>query len=273
MALLDQIHHRFYGPEKGRKWVFLHGLMGFLNNWRTIIAGLEPTERCLVYDQRGHGRSFKPALGYAPEDYADDLRALLDELGWEKVILVGHSMGARNGLNFCVRFPERVERFILEDIGPDARLGNSDYYVRMLGVVPVPFKDRASARAFFQHDFPRLFQTRDRVEMIAAFLSANLEDKPDGTVSWRFSPEAILASARAGEDDRWAEVRALRVPTLIIHGEKSRELDAATTQAMVDANPMIRSVTIEGAGHWVHADQPERFLSEIRSFAGLSPTA
>lgn len=269
MAYLDQFHHRFYGPETGRKWVFLHGLMGFLNNWRTIIAGIEQTERCLVFDQRGHGRSLKPAGGYAPENYADDLKTILDELGWDRIVLVGHSMGARNGLNFCTRFPERVEAFVLEDIGPDPRPGNSDYYVRMLGTVPVPFKDSATARAFFQNDFPRLFKTRDRVEMIAAFLSANLETKPDGTVNWRFSPEAILASAKTGEDDRWHEVRALKVPTLLIHGENSRELSSETVREMTAANPMIQSVTFAGAGHWVHADQPERFISEIRRFAGL----
>lgn len=269
MSTLERFHHRFYGPEDGRRWVFLHGLMGFLNNWRKIVAGLESTERCLVYDQRGHGRSFKPDRGFAPEDYADDLKAILDELGWRKVILVGHSMGGRNGLNFGHRFPERVEKFVLEDIGPDARPGNSEYYVKMLGAVPVPFADRAAARAFFRDEFPKRIQTRDRVQMIAEFLNANLEDRPDGTVDWRFSPHAILESARAGEDDRWSEVRGLKVPTLLVRGDGSRELSAETYERMLGSNPMIQGVTISPAGHWVHADQPERFLEEIRRFTGL----
>lgn len=270
-SVLSRFHHQFYGPESGRKWVFLHGLMGFLNNWRTIISGLEATERCLAYDQRGHGRSHQPPTGYAPEDYADDLKAIIDELGWEKIVLVGHSMGGRAGLNFCVRFPERVERFVLEDIGPDANPENGEYYRRLLGSVPTPFPDRAAARDFFKNDFKNVARTRDRAEMIGAFFYANMTEREDGTMNWRFSPEAVFQSVEAGlVRDRWDEVHALRVPTLLVRGEESRELKAETFEKMLAANQLIQGVTIPQAGHWVHAEQSQAFLAEIRRFSGLS---
>lgn len=270
MSFLSSFHHQFYGPAEGRKWVFLHGLMGFLNNWRSIIRGLESTERCLAYDQRGHGRSMKPATGYSPNDYADDLKSILDELGWDKIILVGHSMGGRNGLNFCHRFPERVEKFVLEDIGPEASPNNLSYYEKLLGLVPTPFADRPAARAFFSGEFLEKAKTRDNPRMLAEYFYANMEEKPNGQVSWRFSPEAILESVRAGQERaRWDEVESLKVPTLLIRGENSRELSVEHFERMQALNSLIQGVTIPQAGHWVHADQPQRFLAEIRHFTGL----
>lgn len=271
MTLQEQFYFQIYGPEQGRRWVFLHGLMGFLNNWRKIISGLESTERCLTYDQRGHGRSMKPLTGYAPEDYADDLKGLLDELAWERVILVGHSMGGRNALNFCVRYPERVERFVLEDIGPDSAADNIDYYERLLGLVPTPFSDRASARSFFSGEFLERAKARDNPKMLAEYFYANMEEKPDRSVSWRFSKEAIFESVRQGQARaRWNEVEALQVPTLLIRGENSKELSVETYVKMINSNKMIQGVTIPRAGHWVHADQPEAFLQKIREFAGMN---
>lgn len=268
--LLGKFNAQLYGPEEGRRWVFLHGLMGFLNNWRKIIAGLESTERCLAYDQRGHGRSFKPETGYRSEDYADDLKAILDDLGWDRIVLVGHSMGARNGLNFCARFPERVEKFILEDIGPDGRSDNPDYYRDLLGSVPAPFPDRAAAKAFFHGEFQKRVKTRDSADVLAAFFYANMEDREDGTVSWRFSPSAVLQSVADGlSRDRWPELRSLQVPTLLIKGEKSRELSLESYEKMLDCNHLIQGVIIPQAGHWVHSEQPQRFLAEVRRFTGL----
>lgn len=270
MSRLAEFHHRLDGPPDGRKWVFLHGLMGFLNNWRRIIAGLESTERCFSYDQRGHGRSIKPPAGYAPEDYANDLRDLLDELGWEKIILVGHSMGARNGLNFCARWPERVEKFVLEDIGPRSAPNNSQYYRDLLGVIPAPFPDRTTAREFFSGEFLVRARSRDNPKMLAEYFYANMEEKDDGTFSWRFLPEAIFQSVAEGENrDRWDEVRGLKVPTLLVKGELSRELSEATYKEMLTSNPIIQGVIIPGAAHWVHSDKPNEFLAEIRKFAGF----
>ena len=76
MSILENINCSISGSPGGRRWVFVHGLMGFLNNWRRITSSFGPSETCLVYDQRGHGKSFKPETGYTPEDYAQDLKDL-----------------------------------------------------------------------------------------------------------------------------------------------------------------------------------------------------
>ncbi len=269
MNYLENFYHHVYGPENGRKWIFVHGLMGFGQNWRRIISSFEKTERCLSYDQRGHGRSFKPESGYTPDDYADDLKKIVDELGWEKFILVGHSMGGRNVLVFASKYPEYVEKLIIEDIGPESNSGASEYYEYLLNLVPTPFSSRDQARQFFAEEFVKTAKTRENVEVISRFFYSNIEEKPNGTLDWRFSKSGIIESVRAGRDqDRWQEVRNLKVPTLLIRGENSQELSRESYQSMLDCNSMIKGVEVSNAGHWIHSDQPETFVEVLKSFVG-----
>lgn len=269
MSYLNSFHYKITGPESGRRWVFVHGLMGYSANWRKIIAGLESTERVLAYDQRGHGRSFKPENGYTPEDYAGDLLKITEELGWESFILVGHSMGGRNSLHFASQHPEKVMKLVIEDIGPEAAPNAVEYYEKLLGIVPTPFANREAARQFFQTEFLEKAKARDKVEVLAQFFYANMEDKPDGSTDWRFSKPGILKSVVDGRaQERWHEVESLKMPTLWIRGAESRELSAESFARIQQANPMITGVEIPNAGHWVHSEQPALFLQALKDFAG-----
>lgn len=270
MSYLSQFNYKITGPETGRKWIFLHGLMGFGQNWRRIVSALEATEHCLVYDQRGHGKSFQPATGYSPEDYADDLKLIADELGWDQFVLVGHSMGGRNVLNFASRFPEMLTHLVIEDIGPEANPENYKYYEQLLGVVPTPFASRSAAKEFFSTEFPQRARTREKVEVIGQYLYANLEEKADGTVDWRFSREGIVETVKAGHrKNRWEELRGLKVPTLLVRGAQSPELSHGDYVKMLESNPMIKGVEIPEAGHWVHSDRPQAFIEALKNFTNM----
>lgn len=269
MSYLDLYNYQLTGPENGRRWVFVHGLMGYGANWRKIISGLESTERVLAYDQRGHGRSQKPVTGYTPEDYADDILKITEELGWDKFILVGHSMGGRNVLNFASRYPEKLIKLVVEDIGPEADPTAVGYYEKLLGMVPTPFANREAARDFFQGEFLEKAKTRDKPQVLAQFLYANIEDKADGSSDWRFSKQGILSTVVDGRaQERWHEVESLKVPTLWVRGAQSRELTRESYERILSASPMITGVEIPNAGHWVHSEQPALFLQALKDFAG-----
>ncbi|MFN7262593.1 MAG: alpha/beta fold hydrolase, partial [Pseudobdellovibrionaceae bacterium] len=191
-SYLSQFNYQLYGPDEGRKWVFLHGLMGYGLNWRKIATALASTERVLTFDQRGHGQSMKPVTGYAPEDYADDLALILEELGWSKITLVGHSLGGRNAIMFSHKFPEKVERLVIEDIGPDSRPEAPEYYRTLLGLVPTPFQSKLRAKEFFMNEFPKLAQNYDQPQTLGSYFYSNIIENPDGTADWRFSKEAMI---------------------------------------------------------------------------------
>lgn len=268
MSILENINYSISGAPNGRRWVFVHGLMGFLSNWQRITSSLVATETCLTYDQRGHGKSFKPEIGYAPEDYAQDLKDLTDALGWDKFILVGHSMGGRNVTVFASMFPEKVEKLVVEDIGPESNGSSSDYYQKLLDAVPVPFETREQARDFFKNEFASRVVTKEPPAVLASFLYANLVER-DGKWEWRFSRTGILETVRVGRmQDRWKEVESLKMPTLWIRGGDTKELRPEIFQKILASNPMIQGVEIPGAGHWVHSEKPHEFSQALKNFVG-----
>jgi len=271
-SYLSQFNYQITGPQNGRRWVFLHGLMGYAMNWRRIVTGLGPTEQVLVYDQRGHGKSWKPLTGYSVEDYADDLFLITQELEWDHFILVGHSMGGRNALQFAHRFPEKVEKLVLEDIGPEGAPTAPDYYRWLLGIVPTPFENKLRAKEFFMNEFKPLVKGRtENPDTLGQYLYSNIIELADGTADWRFSKDAMIATVIQGRTkDRWEELRSLPMPTLVIRGENSKELSRDVYGQMLLANPRIQGVEISNAGHWVHSEQAEEFLKAIRKFTDLT---
>ncbi len=104
-------------PGEGHTIVCLHGLSANCRWWDTIASGLAPQHRVLAPDLRGRGRSDKPATGYSLAQHGRDLIALLDDLALERVVLMGHSLGAFIATACAARYPERVHSVILVDGG------------------------------------------------------------------------------------------------------------------------------------------------------------
>lgn len=261
------LHFQILGREAAPKLVFLHGLMGSAANWRKITSLLEDSYHILVLDQRGHGRSHHPKRGYQPEDYAQDLKSLLDHLGWNEILLVGHSMGGRNALEFTHLWPQRVIKLVLEDIGPEASQEAIERTEKLLQLVPTPFATRSEAKEFLLQKFPQLIVNNPQKEILAQYFYSNIEEKPDGTGDWRFSREGVLESLHAGRtQDRWKEFQQLQVPTLIIRGEHSPDLSREIFHLMLARNQKVKGIEIQGAGHWVHFDKPIEFTQALKAF-------
>lgn len=271
MSFLENINYRITGESHLPKIVFLHGLMGFLNNWGRITRDLSSQYCCLVYDQRGHGKSFKPETGYQPEDYAQDLLEIINELGWDKIILVGHSMGGRNALCFASLYPERIEKLVIVDISPDLKPDSALYFERMLSLVPTPFTSMELAKQFFAQEFMKGFNAKEDNQVLSRFLFANLEVKADGQVDWRFSKSAIIDSAKLGrKEGLWDWFKELDCSCLYVRGENSKDLSRDVYEKVLLGNRKIQGVEISDAGHWVHSEQPDLFLKELKNFIGYN---
>jgi pimeloyl-ACP methyl ester carboxylesterase len=96
----------------------LHGWPQHWYEWRNLMPALADRHRVIALDQRGFGWSEAPAGGYEKENLADDVLAVLDELGLERVKLVGHDWGAWIGFLLCLREPERFQRYLALNILP-----------------------------------------------------------------------------------------------------------------------------------------------------------
>lgn len=267
MSVLSNFHYQMTGQENGPKLVFLHGVMGFASNFRRIAKAFENEYQVLTYDQRGHGRSFHPAIGYAPDDYANDLLNIIDELGWEKIRLVGHSMGGRAAYHFAAKYPERLTQLVIEDIGPAMYPTGAGFVTKLLDATPVPFPSKRAAKEWFDRDFIEIFKGERKVESLAGYLYANITENDAKEGVWRFYEPGIRESVAAGRAaERWDEIEAIRTPTLLIRGEFSQDLPRAVYDRMLTVSPRIEGIQFADSGHWVHSDHPDQFIEVLRAF-------
>lgn len=250
--------------------MFLHGLLGSAANWRRITPAFEDRFHILTYDQRGHGRSFKPEKGYSPADYAEDLHQILNELKWGGIHLVGHSMGGRNALEFAQRYSSRLNSLVIEDIGVEASEEAKASIWKLLNLVPRPFSSRKEARTFFTETYPELISYAQNPVALSQYFYSNITEVSPGVVDWRFSLEGVKESLDEGrKEDRWDLIEGLNVPTLYLRGEKSTDLSLETFNEILKRNPAIQGQEIKGAGHWIHFDQPDSFIYAVNEFLTL----
>lgn len=101
----------------GKQVLCVHGITANCRCWDVIASALSPTHRVLAIDLRGRGRSDKPPTGYSLEHHLRDINCVMDGMGMEKAVIMGHSLGAFLSLAFGAQYPERVDRIVLVDGG------------------------------------------------------------------------------------------------------------------------------------------------------------
>jgi pimeloyl-ACP methyl ester carboxylesterase len=250
--------------------LFIHGLLGSHRNWAHLVDALDTRHRVVASDLIGHGASAKPMGDYSLGAHAATLRDLLDHLGIARVTLVGHSLGGGIAMQFCYLFPDRVERLVLVSSGG---LGRS--VSPLLRSATLPGADWVLALAASGW-------VRNRAEAVGGTLRRlGVRPSADLTEGWLgFSSlgeaetrRAFLATARAVIDPGGQTVTAhdhlpmaIAVPTLVVWGTRDRMIPAwhATTAQQAIAGSRVE--LFEGAGHFPHLEQPERFARLLGDF-------
>ena len=91
---------------KGKHVLCVHGLTANCRCWNVIVPRLTPAHTILAVDLRGRGLSDKPSSGYSLQHHVQDIHCLLEDIGLERVVLLGHSLGAYVSLVFAATYPE-----------------------------------------------------------------------------------------------------------------------------------------------------------------------
>ncbi len=103
--------------DEGKPILCIHGITANCRCWDVMASNLSSDHRVIAMDLRGRGRSESPDSGYSIEHHCKDILAILNDLGLEKAVLMGHSLGAFIALAFGAQHPDRVDRIILVDGG------------------------------------------------------------------------------------------------------------------------------------------------------------
>jgi pimeloyl-ACP methyl ester carboxylesterase len=222
-------------------------------SWVNQLRGLAGAVRVVAIDLPGHGES-DPMRHASVEQYGGIVANFLDALGTGPVIAAGHSLGGAIAIALAAQRPDAVKGLVL--LASCAKLPRVDGPgERLLGYLPGPLRKLV----FFSMAKKILFGP----------------GAPDGAVSLGMQelracrPETILDDVQAAKTmDLSAEAARLDVPTLVLGGSKDRLTPPALAERLSELIPGSRLGIIEGAGHMVLLEVPERVNHEILSFVG-----
>lgn len=236
----------------------LHGLFGSGRNWASIAQRLAARRPVIAFDLRNHGAAAW-AGGMEYGEMAEDLLAVLDERGYRRAAVLGHSMGGKAAMMAALRDPDMVERLVVVDIAPVAYPPHHLALVRAMRALDLAgIKRRAEADRLLAPAIP------DAAER--GFLLQNLVFE-DGQLRWRLNLEAIeRAIPKLGGFPAAPDNAVYRGPTLFVAGARSDYLLPEHEPAIRYLFPNAQIARIEDAGHWVHAEQPAAFLEIVEPF-------
>ena len=235
--------------------IILHGLFGSSDNWMSVAKVLAEQFEVYVIDQRNHGQSF-----HSPEHNFDVMAKDLDEFIAENEIadpiILGHSMGGKVAMKYALEHPEKVDRLIVVDISPR---GYNVHHDQILdGLKAIKVKEITSRKEADDQLSPFVPEAG-----IRQFLLKSLSRNKEG-FEWLLNIGAI--DKNIGQIVSEIKGEPVSLKTLFIKGATSnyiRDIDLPIIQSLF---PNSEVVTIQKAGHWVHAEQPEEFIETVTSF-------
>ncbi len=263
----------FFRQEgEGFPLVIVHGLYGSSDNWLTIGKKLSARFHVYMIDQRNHGQS-PHSEEHSYEQMKEDLAEFFHRQNIEKAILLGHSMGGKTAMYFAADYPEKVEKLIVTDIAPKDYLqlkDESQYHLH--NNILLAMREINLAQVASRSEVGDRLQEKIDHRHIVQFLLKNLHrNKETHQFEWRLNVKTLyenLDEIIKGVNERWFADRfpIFNYPVLFIKGENSNYISEEDSSAIRTIYPEARIVTIPGAGHWLHAEQPELFLKAIEEF-------
>ncbi len=246
--------HTARWPSDGPPLLLLPAMTQTWDAWLPILPALVEHFSVTAVDLRGHGASDHPEAGYHLADYAADVIALTDALGWQQPAVIGHSLGGSVARIAEARHPGWARRIVIEDTPP--RLDRADArvvllakgYLKMLAMPP---------DAVAEH-FRRVNRGWSEAK-VRAVAQASTQTAP-----------GVLETYLAEDDPLTLEesVAAVRCPVLLVYGDTPSGgfVSDADAALYLEYLPDGRAIQITGAGHSLHARKPDAFLAAVLPF-------
>jgi esterase len=240
----------------GNPIVILHGLFGSSDNWLSIAKELANTHSIYLLDQRNHGQSpHSDTFDYST--MANDLEEFIDEHEIENPVILGHSMGGKTAMEFAVKNPDKWSKLIVVDIAPKTYSVHHDQILEGLNSLDLKtINSRNEADERLSKWVPEMG--------VRQFLLKNLSRDNIG-FSWKINLPVISKNIEIigeGLSKRLSKAK----PTLFIRGSNSNYIMDSDFELIEQYFPSAKIETVENAGHWIHAEQPEEFLNIVNQF-------
>jgi len=260
------LHYLEWGEADAPPIVCVHGYTGSADAFNALARHLHDRYRILAFDVRGHGESaWSPTGAYRYADQASDLAEFAKQLGLDKFVLIGTSMGGIIAMTYAAEHAERLLGLVINDIGPDAEAGT-----QMVGSRPDSFATLEEAMAYRRAMSPILAarSAEDQHELALGVLRRGT----GGKWAWKMDPAYIRQRVERGPPARpplWPALQALPCPTVVVWGTESDVLSEAQALRMVDVLPRGELVRVPGIGHAPTLVEPVVLAALDRFLGGL----
>ncbi|MDH1312805.1 alpha/beta fold hydrolase [Shewanella xiamenensis] len=250
----------FASTGQGEAVLLIHGLFGNLDNLKGLGQVLEANHQVIRVDVPNHGLSEH----WQTMDYpslAKAMVALVDELALERVHIVGHSMGGKIAMATALAYPERIISLVAADIAPVAYKPRHDAVFAALESLPLEgHTDRRFALAHL------LAGGID--EPTAQFLLKNLQ-RTDTGFRWKMNLTGLKScypNIIGWPNQKHETQQVFNGPSLFIRGGDSNYVTAEHRDEIMRQFPAAQAKTLEGCGHWLHAQKPAVFNRIVSEF-------
>jgi pimeloyl-ACP methyl ester carboxylesterase len=247
----------------GPALVILHGIGSRATSWAPVAEHLAGSYEVIAIDHRGHGASSHPATGYLVDDYADDLTAVIDRLGLERPLVMGHSLGGMTTLEWARRHPERAAAIVLEDAS--MRRGGPGVEALFDGWITLSRMPVEEVRAHYAAENPGwsaadIARRAEAITSVAPGVFAELKAN-------------MLLQGGISVVPTYAGIIS---PVLLVYGdvETGGLVPGFDASAFGETVPNAELAHIAGGGHSLHRDSSEAFLAAVEPFlARFAPGA
>src|SRR3954451_7788230 len=268
-----RLHFTDWGNPSAPPLLLVHGGLDHSRSWDHLAQALRTNFHVVAPDLRGHGCSgWATGSSYSLADHVYDLTGLVKFLHFEKVTIVGHSMGGMVSLTYTGAFPEKVSRLVVLD-------GVTNFPARKVKPVAVRIAEWVGDLDKFAHrkvhhyasvadGAERILHRNPRLtrEQALHLASHGLKQNADGSFSWKFDPYLrARAPYRLSLEDHVGLWSRIQCPTLLVSGTESFLPDPAAAGVMAHFK-QAELVKIAGAGHWLQHDKPDQVRDIIAKF-------
>jgi len=251
--------------------MLLHGFGDTACVWNHLAIRIMPEFRTVAMDLRGHGDSdWDPEARYDTDTLTADLAKIVAVLNFQRMILIGHSLGAAVAIRFAADNADRVAGLVIVDFGPELDQQGIDQVVESFVNMPRTF---ASAEDYNKWLIDRRpLADPDQLRQLARCalrpISAGWELKADAALA----TGSQIAKLEVGQGryyyrELWSALERIKCPSLLVRGVGSGVLPHDVASRMVDRTlPAGRLTTIGAAGHAVMTDNPREFSNAVAGF-------
>jgi 2-(acetamidomethylene)succinate hydrolase len=248
----------------GPPLLLLHGVTANAAIWLPVMELLRDSYHVVAIDQRGHGRTGMPRDGlFDAAAYATDAADIAAFIGQGPVVLVGHSLGARNAIAAGAMRPDAIAGVVAIEFTPFIEVAAFDALDARVGSGPKSFGDVGDLTGYLSWRYPGL-----PPDAVARRAENGYAAAADGRLAPLADAGAMRATCAGLRADLAADLRRLAVPAVLVRGADSRFVSQRAFGAALELRPDLPGIVVDGADHYVPEERPDDVAQIISEFCG-----